>query len=186
MLALLISMAASEFDEAYDDDDPADRDRERESRRLAETLLTAPIRALAPHAAVTVAPTATIDEAIRLMLEHGIGAVLVEDEGRAVGIFTERDVMRRVMSTGISGGRPVSEVMTPDPETLGLDDGIAYALHRLIVGGFRHIPIVDAEGRPTAVLSQRDFVAFIISQLPERVLNLPPDPRLEAHSPDGG
>lgn len=177
-------MAASEFDEAYDDDEPAHR--ERDGRRLAETLLTAPIRTLAPHPAVTVPPTATIDEAIRLMLDRGIGAVLVEDQGRAVGIFTERDVMRRVMSAGISGARPVTEVMTPDPEILGLDDGIAYALHRLIVGGFRHIPIVDAEGRPTAVLSQRDFVAFIISQLPEKILNLPPDPRLEAHSPDGG
>jgi CBS domain-containing protein len=94
--------------------------------------------------------------------------------------------MRRVMGAGIDRSRPVSEVMTPEPETLGPDDGIAYALQRLIVGGFRHIPIVDEDGRPLAVLSQRDFVAFILAQLPERILNLPPDPRLEAHSPDGG
>lgn len=176
-------MGASEFDEAYDDE-PADR--EREGRRLAETLLTAPIRALDPRPAITVPPTASIAESIRLMLDHGIGAVLVEREGRAIGIFTERDVMRWVVSAGASGSRPVSEVMTGDPETLGLDDGIAYALHRMIVGGFRHIPIVDAGGRPLAVLSQRELVAFIVSELPDRVMNLPPDPALEAHSPDGG
>jgi CBS domain-containing protein len=176
-------MAASEFDEAYDDE-PAER--EPEGLRLAETLLGAHIRSLSPRPAVTLPPDATIDDAVHLMLDHGIGAVLVEENGRAVGIFTERDVMRRVMNTGIGGARPIRDVMTPNPETLGLDDGIAYALHRLIVGGFRHIPIVDDDGRPLAVLSQRDFVAFILAQLPERILNLPPDPRLEAHSPDGG
>jgi CBS domain-containing protein len=175
-------MGASEFDEAYEDE-PADR--EREGRRLAETLLTAPIRALDPRPAITVPPTATIAEAIRLMLDHRIGAVLVEREGRAIGIFTERDVLSWVASAG-AASRPVSEVMTGDPETLGLDDGIAYALHRMIVGGFRHIPIVDAGGRPLAVLSQRELVAFIVSELPDRVMNLPPDPALEANSRDGG
>ena len=120
------------------------------------------------------------------MVEHEIGAVLVEREGRAVGIFTERDVLRRVVLRGLDQARPVSEVMTRDPETLRLDDGIAFALNRMIVGGFRHVPIVDEGGRPQAVLSLREVVAFIIELLPGRVLNLPPDPRLEAHSEDGG
>ncbi|PYQ20449.1 MAG: CBS domain-containing protein, partial [Acidobacteria bacterium] len=81
---------------------------------------------------------------------------------------------------------PVSEVMTPDPDSLGPDDGVAFALNRMIVGGFRHIPIVDDEGEPVAMLSQRDVVAFIVSRMPKRILNLPPDPRLEARTPDGG
>jgi len=80
----------------------------------------------------------------------------------------------------------VGEVMTPDPETLGPDDGIAFALNRMILGGYRHIPIVDEAGEPLAVLSLREVVSFIVSLLPARVLNLPPEPRLEAHSADGG
>jgi CBS domain-containing protein len=76
--------------------------------------------------------------------------------------------------------------MTANPETLGIDDGVAFALNRMIHGGFRHIPVVDDDGRAVGVLSQREIVAFIVSLLPSRVLNLPPQPRLAAHSEDGG
>jgi CBS domain-containing protein len=76
--------------------------------------------------------------------------------------------------------------MTADPETLGPDDGIAFALNRMILGGYRHIPILNEAGEPLAVLSLREVVSFIVSLLPARVLNLPPEPHLEAHSPDGG
>jgi CBS domain-containing protein len=112
--------------------------------------------------------------------------LVVDERGRVGGIFTERDVLRKVAASGAGPSRPVSEVMTPDPESLGLDDGIAFALNRMILGGFRHIPIVDDAGLPLAVLSLREVVAFIVSLLPSRVLNLPPEPRLEARSSDGG
>jgi CBS domain-containing protein len=130
--------------------------------------------------------TASIKQAIQVMLDRNVGAVLVEREGKPVGIFTERDVLRRVIRTGIDQERPVEEVMTPDPETLSLDDGIAFALNRMAVGGYRNIPIVDEAGKPLSVLSQREVVGYIVSVLPARVLNLPPVPNLEARSPDGG
>jgi CBS domain-containing protein len=120
------------------------------------------------------------------MVQREIGAVLVERDARAVGIFTERDVLRRVVLRGLDQGRPVSEVMTRDPEALGADDSIAFALNRMIVGGYRHLPIVDDQGKPGAVLSLREVVSFIVELLPGRVLNLPPGPHLEAHSEDGG
>src|SRR4030095_254525 len=99
-------------------------------------------------------------------------------DGRAVGIFTERDVLQRVAISGIDRARPVSDVMTHNPETLSVDDGIAFALNRLIARGFRHIPIVDKTGHPVAVLSVREVVAYIVSLLPARVHNLPPEPKL--------
>jgi len=176
-------MHPSEFDEAWEDDLSS---REREEQKLGETILTAPIRELEPPPAALVADSATIESVIQLMLERGLGAVLVQREGRIAGIFTERDVLRRVVSLAMSRERPVAEVMTPDPETLGPDDGIAFALNRMTVGGFRHIPIVDDKGSSPAVLSQRDVVNFIVSRLPSRILNLPPEPHLEAHSEDGG
>src|SRR5260370_14744931 len=132
-------MGISEFDDAYEDDHSP---RERQEQRLGEASLSAPIRALEPRAAASVKEGATIREAIQVMLEREVGAVLIERGGRAVGIFTERDVLRRVVRTGIDQSRSVSEVMTPEPETLGQEDGIAFALNRMIIRGFRNIPIV--------------------------------------------
>lgn len=177
-------MGISEFDEAYEEDDPAQT--EREERKLGEAILSAPIRALEPKLAAMVPESATIREAIQVMLDRNTGAVLVERGGRVAGIFTERDVLRRVAATGVDSMRPVTEVMTPDPETLELEDGIAFALNRMIIGGFRNVPIVDDEGKAVAVLSLRDVVAFIVTLLPSRVLNLPPEPTLESRSTDGG
>jgi len=176
-------MTSSEFDEAYEDDPAA---LERMEQQLGEAILSAPIRMLEPRPAVTLSEEATIGEAIGLMLERKIGAILVLRQGQAAGIFTERDVLRRVVSGSVDRGRPLREVMTEDPETLRPEDGIAFALNRMIIGGFRHIPIVDDDGTPRAVLSLREVVAFIVSLLPSRVLNLPPEPTLEARSTDGG
>ena len=176
-------MGMSEFDDGYEDEP---NEYEREEQELGEAILGASIRDLEPRPAAMVKQTVSIREAIQVMLDRNLGAVLVEHEGRPVGIFTERDVLRRVIRTGIDQDRPVEEVMTPDPETLSLDDGIAFALNRMAVGGYRNLPIVDDAGTPLAVLSQREVVAYIVSVLPSRVLNLPPVPNLEARSTDGG
>lgn len=179
-------MGSSEFDEAYEDEDDAPFDRQSALLRLGDALLDASIRTLDPQSAVTVDEQTSIADAIRCMIDEGIGAVLVTRDGRAVGIFTERDVLKRVSSLGVDHGQPVSAVMTREPECLDLDDGIGFALNRMIEGGFRHVPILDGEGRPVAVLSLREVVAFIVSLLPARIMNLPPAPALEARSTDGG
>ncbi len=180
-------MGVSEFEDGYEDT-LTRRTREMgEEQKLGEAILGAQIRALEPKPAVGVNESASIAEAIQLMLEHKIGAVLVLRDGRAVGIFTERDVLRRVAISGIDRQRPVSDVMTPHPEALSLDDGIAFALNRMIARGFRHIPIVDRADRPVAVLSVREVVAYIVSLLPARIHNLPPEPKLGiATTLDGG
>lgn len=177
-------MGISEFDDSWEDEDEGSL--VREARRLGEGILASTVTTLEPRPAVCVSETTPIREAIALMVQRDIGAVLVERDARAVGIFTERDVLRRVVLRGLDQERPVSEVMTRDPEALGADDGIAFALNRMIEGGYRHLPIVDGEGKPVSVLSLREVVSFIVELLPGRVLNLPPGPHLEAHSEDGG
>ena len=176
-------MGTSEFDEAYEDE-PGPHEREEES--LGQAILEATIRDLKPKPAATLREMGTIRAAVQLMLDRKLGAVLVEREGRVVGIFTERDLMRRVVAAGIALDRSIEEVMTPDPETLKLDDGVAFALNRMAVGGFRNVPIVDEKGALVAILSQREVVDFIVSLLPSHVINLPPLPDLEARSEDGG
>jgi len=66
--------------------------------------------------------------------------------------------------------------MTPDPEVLGLADPIAYALNKMSVGGFRHIPLVDATGRPVGIVSVKDIVDYIVDFFPNDVLTVPPEP----------
>jgi CBS domain-containing protein len=176
-------MGTSEFDEAYEDE-PGPYEREEES--LGQAILEATIRDLKPKPAATLRQMGTIRAAVQLMLDRKLGAVLVEREGRVVGIFTERDLMRRVVAAGIALDRSIEEVMTPDPETLKLDDGVAFALNRMVVGGFRNVPIVDENGALVAILSQREVVDYIVSLLPSHVINLPPLPDLEARAEDGG
>jgi CBS domain-containing protein len=176
-------MGLSEFDEAYEDEE---KPRESEERRLGEAILNASIRDLDPRPALSLPEDAPLEDAVRMMRDARIGAVLLTRDDRPVGIFTERDILRRVVLTGISQKTPLRELMTTGVETLGIDDNVGFALNRMILGGFRHIPVTDDSGRAVGVLSQREIVAFVVSLLPSRILNLPPEPHLQAHSEDGG
>jgi predicted transcriptional regulator len=103
-----------------------------------------------------------IGDAIRLMHDKGIDCVLVTDGGRLVGIFTDRDAVLKVAGSS-SNGRRIADVMTRDPVVLRHDDPIAVAIHKMAVGGFRHIPIVDGGGLPTGVVSAKDVFHHIAS-----------------------
>src|SRR5437588_12460608 len=93
---------------------------------------------------LTVEPSDTIGEAAQKMTERGVGAVVVSDFGRMIGIFTERDVMRAVAGRVHSSEARVREWMTPDPVTLGEDASGGEAGNTMIERGVRHIPAVAA------------------------------------------
>ena len=69
----------------------------------------------------------------------------------------------------------VKDVMTPDPEALPSHAKVAWVLNIMSVGGLRHVPVVDEQGRPVAVVSVRDVVQFLVDAFPSEVLNLPPE-----------
>jgi CBS domain-containing protein len=155
-------------------------ERAVEAARLGAAITQRPVKALQTlKQPVRVAPSASIRQTVGLMNERGVGCVLVVEEGRLVGIFTERDVLTKVITLDRDIDRtPVGEVMTRDPECLTLDDGIAYALNLMSDGGFRHIPLVDGEGRPTGIVAMRNVVEYIVDLFPNEVRNLPPRPTL--------
>ena len=155
-------------------------ERAVEAARLGAAVTKRPVRALPNlRQPVRVAPSASIRKAVELMNERGVGCVLAVEDGRLVGIFTERDVLTKVINMGRDiDTTPVGEVMTRDPECLTLDDGIGYALNLMSDGGFRHIPLIDAEGRPTGIVAMRDVVDYMVDLFPSEVRNLPPTPTL--------
>lgn len=111
------------------------------------------------------------------MLSNRVGCVVVVDQEKLVGLFTERDLLCKVVPAGIEiAETPVSEVMTRQPETLPVDSPLVFALQRMTVGGYRHVPLVDGNGKAVAVISMRDIVQHIVSLYPDQVLNLPDQP----------
>jgi CBS domain-containing protein len=130
--------------------------------RVERSLMEDPVSVLRPRQPITVLPTATVRQAIQTMLAQNLGALLVVDaQGRLLGIFSERDLLSRV--SGLSGGfaeLPVERFMTPDPETVTAEDTLAFALHKMDIGGYRHLPILN-DGRPTGVISVRDMLRHI-------------------------
>jgi CBS domain-containing protein len=102
-------------------------------------------------------------DAVRLMHEQATDCLLVVDEGRLVGIFTDRDAVLKIAGRR-ADSRPLTEVMTRDPVVLRHDDTVAVAINKMAVGGFRHIPIVE-DGRPTGVVSARDIFHHLAESL---------------------
>jgi len=126
---------------------------------------------------VTLTPSARVAEAIRLMQQHRTGALLIVEQEKLVGIMTERDVLMKVLDSKLEPEQAeVREIMTPGPECLRKEDQLAYLLNVMHVGGFRHVPIVDDDARPTHVISVRDALAFIVDNFPAEVLNIPSEP----------
>jgi CBS domain-containing protein len=104
---------------------------------------------------VTVAPEDTLGEAAAKMTEKGIGAVVVSDFGRMIGILSERDIMRAVADRIHSSEARVREWMTPDPITVTTETSIGEAGRTMLENGFRHLPVVEGE-RAIGILSIRD------------------------------
>jgi|SRR5688572_1310764 CBS domain-containing protein len=115
------------------------------------------IRAIIEHQELVAAPgTLTVREAARLMKERRVGAVMIVEDGKLAGIFTERDVLFRVVAEDRDARTTcLADVMTRNPRTLHPDKPFADALHLMYEGGFRHVPVVE-DGRAVGVISARD------------------------------
>jgi CBS domain-containing protein len=108
---------------------------------------------------VAVTPETTVREAARHMADRRVGASLVNDAGCLIGIFTERDVMTRVVALGLDPEKTeVRQVMTPNPATATPDQRALDALKTMHEGGFRHLPVVK-DGRAVGIVSLRDFLS---------------------------
>src|SRR5262249_46491555 len=109
---------------------------------------------------------------------------IVEDN-KVVGIFTERDALKRAALANRPSTTPIRDLMTPAPEVLGLEDSVAVAVRFMNEGGYRHLPIVNEKRGVAGLFSVRDIVLYLSELYPFDIFNLPPDPHQVARAREG-
>jgi len=152
---------------------------------IQERVKAVEVVALRGDAPLVVESDATVRAVIERLREARIGCALVADADRLVGIFTERDVLMKVVGEKGVLDRPVTEVMTCDPATVGEEGSIRTVVKAMEKGGFRHIPVVDQQGQVVALVRHRDMIAYLVENVADRTLNVPPDPDQVAKTPEG-
>ena len=132
------------------------------SSRLDRSLHQEPVQALGKHSPVVVTADRKVKDVLVSLVTHCDGcAVVVDDHGSVLGVFSERDLLSKVAGRGEELlERPVRDFMTPDPVVIETSAPIAYALHQMALGGYRHLPLVQG-GKPVGMVSIRDIVTFI-------------------------
>ena len=137
-------------------------DRPCAGNRVERSLMEDRVGALDIQPPTTILAATTVREAIAIMLERNIGALLVVDEmGKLIGIFTERDLLKKVAGIhGLFADLSVGGFMTIRPVTLASTDTLAFALQKMDGGGYRHVPVLE-DGRPVGMVSVRDMLRHI-------------------------
>lgn len=151
------SAQKGDFEDPLKDYSPATYADETE-RRLCEATLdemqTTPF--------MTVGVDQTVEQTLRIMAEKNIAYLMVTDQDRLVGIFSERDVLYKVaLRYQEIKNQPISEVMTANPVWVHETDSPAKALNLMAVGGFRHLPILSLDEKIVGVLGPRRVTAYL-------------------------
>ena len=130
------------------------------SSGIQKRLLVERIFQIKPKQPISVAPSETLSRVIELMNQKHMGSILVQDKNSLVGIFTERDALFKVSSDPKELDRPVRDFMTPNPETIDAQHSLAWAINKMSVGGYRHLPVLT-QGQVTGIISIRDILAHL-------------------------
>ena len=165
-----------------------ERTKDSEPRLEFALSIHEPIEKLNYRDPVLVNKNIKVIDAIKLFNEKDIGCVLVTDEkNKLTGIFTERDVVRKLMHNGLDLNKEtIEKYMTKRPDALHLDDPITFALNRMSAGGYRHIPLIDKDEHPVGFVSARDIIDHLADYYSNEILNLPPSPHAKQKSQEGG
>lgn len=161
------------IDDIIDEEIKIMRERDEEPTTLSSATFKAPISDLSLKKVITLDVSASLQDAVKLMQKHKFGSVVITDEGKVAGIITERDILLKVAGIITDyASTTVAEVMTKDPLRLRTDDKIAFVMHNMHVGGFRHIPIVNDNDEVISIVSIKDVNSFILDHFPESVMNI--------------
>ena len=154
--------------------------------RVEERIKVVEVLALGIDPPVIADAGTSLREIIREMRDHRASCALLTLDDRLTGVFTERDVVTRVVGVrGVLDG-PVSEVMTSDPEHIRRGDRLSTAVRLMRRRGYRHVPVIDDDGRVIGCVRHEDVVSYLAEVYPAEVLNMPPDPGQVILTREGG
>jgi len=144
------------------------------------------VRSMETDDYVCIAPTTPLAKAIEAMkADEGGCAVVCAADGLVVGIFTERDLLTKVVGTDIDLNTPVQNLMSPVVATLTADATIGDAVTLMNDRGYRNIPLVR-DGKLVGSISVFDIISYLAESYPKATMNLPPNPDQVMDSTDGG
>ncbi len=142
---------------------------------IADKLSEVKIRRLPLRQPAIVERDASIRETVEVMKARRLGCALVCEQGKLIGLFTERDLLNRVIGEPVSHLASIERVMTANPAYLSLDDSVYAAMRLMREGDYRNVPLVDSAGAAAGVVTVRDLVSYFAEHFPKEALNLPPD-----------
>lgn len=175
----------SEFDDELARMDELEHEEDHEVSEAVS--LNDPLSSLDLDPPIIIPDGSSIGEVISQLQNRSQGCVLVEKDGKLSGILTERDILLKITGKGLDLEKgKVENFMTGNPESLLKEDPVAYALNKMYVGGFRHVPLVDSQGSIVGLVSLIDIVRHISTYFSQEILNLPPKLHQSIDRPEGG
>lgn len=127
----------------------------------------------------------SVREVVQKMRADDRNCALVVENDKLVGIFTDRDVLRKVVDAPDTWERPIRELMTSAPKTVAPNASVREALDLMYTGHFRNVPAVDEAGRVVGNVTHYSVICFLADHFPEEIYNLPPDPERFPRARDG-
>ena len=144
-------------------------DLPRPASQVEQSVMHLPLTTLSMRQVHAVSPDAALDDAVQTLVRQQLDMVDVVEDGRLVGVLSVRDVLHRAGPEYRQKlTEPVRRFMTPTVETLPPDAPITFALNRMDVGGYRHVPVVQG-GKVLGVVSSRDVLAYVVKHSHEHV-----------------
>ena len=153
---------------------------------IEERIKAVEVVALGMDPPVVADASTTLRAVVRRMRDERSGCALLTRDGKLAGVFTERDLVLRVVGVEGALDQPVSDWMTPDPDRVRQRDPVLTAIRLMRRRGYRNVPVVDEADQVIGCVRHKDIVDYVAEVYPERVLNLPPDPDQVALEREGG
>jgi len=153
---------------------------------IEERIKAVEVVALGMDPPVVADASTPLREIVRRMRDDKSGCALLTRDGKLAGIFTERDLVLRVVGVEGALDQPVSDWMTPDPDRVRQQDPVDAAIRLMRRRGYRNVPVVDEADQVIGCVRHKDIVDYVVEVYPEQVLNLPPDPGQVVLEREGG
>lgn len=155
-------------------------------KTIEEILIEKKISEIVNPKLVQAPPETTIAQAARLMQENKSGYIVVARKKRVVGLFTETDLVQKILDKSVSWTRPIKDFMNAEPAVLAISDSVGQAIDLMGKARCYYIPLVNEKKELVNVISVRTLTRFLAAFYPAEVYNLPPRPNQVSLTPEGG